>query len=157
MAVEIERKFLVDIERLPTLPAGTVIKQGYLPSANKTVTRVRLKGEQAFLTVKGANNAAGTTRLEFEYEIPVADAEQMLASLCDKPLVEKIRYEIAVAEHIIELDVFSGDNEGLVVAEVELASEGEAFEKPDWMLQEVTGDARYYNSSLIKSPYTLWL
>lgn len=156
MAVEIERKFLVDIAQLPVLPVGTVIKQGYLPSSNKTVTRVRLKGEKAFLTIKGANNAAGTTRLEFEYAIPVPDAKQLLSELCDKPLVEKVRYEIAMGEHTIELDIFSGDNEGLIVAEVELASEDEVFVAPEWFADEVTGDARYYNSSLIKRPFKTW-
>lgn len=156
MAIEIERKFLVDIARLPELPAGVAIKQGYLPSSNKTVTRVRLKGEKAFLTIKGANNTAGTTRLEFEYPIPVVDAEQLLSELCDKPLLEKVRYEIPIGEHIIELDVFSGDNQGLVVAEVELASEHEIFVKPSWLSKEVTGDARYYNSSLIGNPFSAW-
>lgn len=156
MAVEIERKFLVNVECLPVLPAGTVIKQGYLPSSNKTVTRVRLKGENAFLTIKGASNAAGTTRLEFEYAIPVLDAEQLLSELCDKPLVEKVRYEIPVGEHTVELDIFGGDNEGLIVAEVEFASEDEVFIVPEWFAGEVTGDARYYNSSLIKSPFKAW-
>ena len=156
MAVEIERKFLVDMDLLPELPAGIAIKQGYLPSSNNTVTRVRFKGKCAFLTIKGENNAAGTSRLEFEYPIPLADAEQMIAELCVEPTVEKVRYEISLGSHICELDVFSGDNQGLVVAEVELIAEDERFERPEWFGLEVTGDARYYNSSLVKAPFTSW-
>ncbi len=108
------------------------------------MVRVRIKAERAYLTVKGAN--VGASRAEFEYQIPLADAEEMLANLCDKPLVEKTRYELMV-----------GDNEGLVVAEVELAAETESFVLPSWVEKEVTGDPRYYNSSLLALPYKLWV
>lgn len=156
MAVEIERKFLVDPSRLPQLSGGIAIKQGYLPSSNNTVTRVRLKGEKAFLTIKGENNASGLSRLEFEYPIPVADAEQLIRELCQQPVIEKTRYEIPLGQHTCELDIFSGDNRGLIVAEVELASESESFAKPDWFAEEVTGQKRYYNSSLIAEPFSNW-
>jgi|TARA_B110000116_G_scaffold238515_1_gene225397 adenylate cyclase len=156
MAVEIERKFLVNMDLLPDLPVGIAIKQGYLPSSNNTVTRVRLKGECAFLTIKGENNATGTSRLEFEYAIPLADAEQLIAELCVVPTVEKVRYEIPLGSHVFELDIFNGDNQGLLVAEVELTAEDETFERPEWLALEVTGDARYYNSSLVKTPFTSW-
>lgn len=156
MAIEIERKFLVDASLLPKLVGGKKIKQGYLPSSNNTVTRIRLKGDKAFLTIKGENNAAGTSRLEFEYSIPPADAEQMIRELCQQPVVEKVRYEIPLGGHVCELDIFGGDNEGLLVAEIELASESEVFERPEWLTKEVTGDPKYYNSSLIKTPFKAW-
>ncbi|OUR67511.1 adenylate cyclase [Cycloclasticus sp. 46_83_sub15_T18] len=157
MAVEIERKFLVDFSNIVLPGNGVLIKQGYLPLASetKTVVRVRIKAERAYLTVKGAN--VGASRAEFEYQIPLADAEEMLANLCDKPLVEKTRYELMVEGHCWELDVFVGDNEGLVVAEVELAAETESFVLPSWVEKEVTGDPRYYNSSLLALPYKLWV
>ncbi|MEW5010496.1 MAG: CYTH domain-containing protein [Cycloclasticus sp.] len=157
MAVEIERKFLVDFSNIVLPGNGVLIKQGYLPLASetKTVVRVRIKAERAYLTVKGAN--VGVSRAEFEYQIPLADAEEMLANLCDKPLVEKTRYELMVEGHCWELDVFVGDNEGLVVAEVELAAETESFVLPSWVEKEVTGDPRYYNSSLLALPYKLWV
>lgn len=156
MAVEIERKFLVHRDRLPPLPEGTVIKQGYLPSSNNTVTRVRLKGEKAFLTIKGESSADGTERLEFEYAIPTLDAQALIDNLCEGPQVDKTRYEIAQGSHTWELDIFAGDNHGLVVAEIELQARDEAFDRPDWLAEEVTGQAQYYNSSLIKRPFNQW-
>ncbi len=159
MAIEIERKFLVDESKLEALRAlaldnGSRIVQGYIPTQARVTVRARIKGDKAYLTLKGENT--GISRLEFEYEIPVADAEQILENLCVSPKVDKTRYEIQHGKHLWELDVFHGDNEGLVVAEVEMRSETEQVELPEWVLQEVTGEAKYYNSSLIKYPYCNW-
>lgn len=154
MAQEIERKFLVNRGLISLPDHGQQIVQGYIKTQSNTAVRVRIKGDRGFLTIKGENR--GAVRSEFEYEIPLNDAEEMLKNLCDKPIIEKTRYDISVADHIWELDVFAGDNEGLWVAEVELASESESFAKPDWAGPEVTGDVRYYNSSLIEHPYKDW-
>lgn len=157
MATEIERKFLV----LGTTwrddsddnGAGVVIWQGYLNRDKYRTVRVRVAGERAFLTIKGATQ--GATRAEFEYEIPLADATQLRA-LCDGPIIEKIRYRIPHEGFIWEVDEFLGDNHGLIVAEIELASESQTFAKPRWIGQEVTEDARYYNSNLAVTPYQFW-
>ncbi|NNE63067.1 MAG: CYTH domain-containing protein [Gammaproteobacteria bacterium] len=156
MPDEIEKKFLVNLERVPLPPGGIEIKQGYLPLSEKTktVVRVRVKGEEAFLTVKGESR--GASRQEFEYTIPVSEALELLEDLCHKPLIEKTRYEIAAASHLWEVDIFHGDNKGLVVAEIELVDENEHFEYPDWLGQEVTADPRYYNSNLLQKPYKDW-
>ena len=156
MPKEIERKFLIDIGRCPLLSNGLEIKQGYLPLSEnvKTVVRVRIKGDEAFLTVKGENT--GATRQEFEYLIPVSEALEMLENLCEKPLIEKTRYELTIGSHIWEVDIFHGDNKGLIVAEVELFDESEQFERPDWVTEEVTGQAKYYNSSLLELPFKDW-
>ncbi|RVU84674.1 CYTH domain-containing protein [Leucothrix sargassi] len=154
MATEIERKFLVDLQALGELGEGTFIKQAYIATADKTAVRLRLKGEQAFLTLKGANN--GISRSEFEYPIPVADAQAIMAELCSGPAIEKTRYLIEHSGHTWELDIFYGDNEGLIVAEIELSSESEHFEKPNWVKEEVSGDPKYYNSSLLNNPYKQW-
>ena len=154
MALEIERKFLIDLDSLGPLPQGIRIVQGYIPTQGKTAVRIRLKGEQAFLTIKGENR--GAVRSEFEYPIPVDDADTMLAELCNGQSVDKIRYLIDHAGHTWEVDIFSGSNQGLVVAEVELDSEDENVSLPDWVREEVTGDPRYYNSSLISHPYSIW-
>lgn len=153
---EIERKFLVKSEAFITESHHqNRIVQGYLNSDPERTVRVRIKGEKGFLTVKGIGNASGTTRLEWETEIPVSDAETLLP-LCEKGVIDKVRYEIQKGSHTFEVDVFSGDNEGLIIAEVELQSENELFEKPDWLGSEVTGDKRYYNAFLSNNPYTLW-
>jgi len=156
MPKEIERKFLVDLTKLELPDSGSDIKQGYFPMAKdvKTVVRVRVKGENAFLTIKGEN--IGATRAEYEYSIPVADAVEMLEALCQKPFIDKTRYEIPVGMHTWELDIFRGENEGLVIAEVELASESEEFELPSWAGKDVTGEAKYYNSNLLHNPYAYW-
>ena len=154
MAKEIERKFLIDSSKIKLPANGQAIKQGYIATSDNTAVRIRVKGQQAFLTIKGENQ--GATRSEFEYPIPVADAEAMLAELCQRPFIAKTRYEIVHGEHIWEVDIFAEDNQGLCVAEIELASEDQAFEKPDWVTEEVTGDPRYYNSSLINHPYCRW-
>ncbi len=158
MGIEIERKFLVDPTALGDLGTGIVIKQGYIPTQGKTVVRARIKGEQAFLTIKGAagTNGTGIGCSEFEYEIPLADAEAMLAELCVGAMIDKTRYEIPVGQHLWEVDVFHGDNAGLIVAEIELQDENEPFEHPAWVTEQVTGQARYYNVNLLNHPYSEW-
>ncbi len=152
MATEIERKFLVlgDAWRVGE---GRRIWQGYLSRDKNRTVRVRVAGEQAYLTVKGATT--GATRAEFEYEIPMADAEQMLA-MCDGPVIQKVRREFLHEGFVWEVDEFFGDNAGLVVAEIELPSEDQVFSKPVWIGLEVTDDARYYNSNLASHPYAVW-
>lgn len=154
MGVEIERKFLIDPARWTPQGEGTLLRQGYLSSAKECVVRVRLAGDEAFLTVKGVTE--GVSRLEFEYAIPRVDAEALLAQLCAPPLVEKTRHLEEVAGKLWEIDVFHGDNDGLIVAEIELASEDEAFEAPEWVVAEVSDDPRYYNSNLALNPFKNW-
>jgi adenylate cyclase len=154
MAKEIERKFLIDLEKIGSLEDGTAIRQGYIATADKTVVRVRLAGGRAYLTLKGEN--VGVTRTEFEYEIPADDAQEIITVLCNGPVVEKTRYLIVNAGHTWEVDIFHGDNDGLVVAEIELASEDEVFELPHWVTKEVSGDINYYNSSLLENPFKNW-
>jgi len=154
MAKEIERKFLVKGEEWKALAGGTRYRQGYLNSVKERTVRVRTIGDRGFLTVKGITT--GATRAEYEYEIPAAEADAMLTDLCEKPLIEKNRYKIPAGRHTWEIDELFGENRGLVVAEVELASEEQAFEKPEWVGEEVTGDPRYFNSNLIKHPFTRW-
>lgn len=154
MAKEIERKFLVDMSRLVIPADGEVIKQGYLPTSSNTAVRIRVKGNQAYLTLKGEN--VGPVRSEFEYAIPLLDATEMLDQFCGSRYIDKIRYEIVVGLHTWELDVFHGDNQGLIVAEIELTEEHESFQRPDWALVEVTGEPKYYNSSLVDHPFKDW-
>lgn len=153
MAREIERKFLVK-EGDWRAAEGVRYRQGYLNSVKERVVRVRTIGDQGYLTVKGLT--VGASRLEFEYEIPVRDAEQMLDELCERSLIEKDRYKVQHAGLVWETDEFFGENQGLVVCEVELESEDQEFERPEWLGEEVTGDPRYFNSNLIKHPYTRW-
>lgn len=152
MGVEIERKFLVTDDRWKT-GRGVVFRQGYLNRDKERTVRVRVAGERAMLTVKGKN--AGATRSEFEYAIPLEDAHAMLA-LCDGPLIEKTRYLLSHEGTAWEVDVFAGDNAGLVVAEVELESELQIFVPPPWLGAEVTQDARYFNSNLASHPLCNW-
>lgn len=152
MAVEIERKFLVTGTAWQQVP-GVVYRQGYLNRDKARTVRVRVAGDAAFLTIKG--QSVGATRAEFEYPIPLADAQALLA-LSDGPLIEKTRHVLTVDGTVWEVDVFAGDNAGLVVAEVELASEDQAFARPDWLGVEVTQDARYFNSNLAQHPYSRW-
>lgn len=154
MAKEIERKFLIDLTKVGALENGTAIKQGYIATSDKTVVRARVAGKKAYLTLKGANK--GVTRTEFEYEIPVDDAEQIIAELCNGPVVEKTRYLLEYIGHTWEIDIFHGNNEGLIIAEIELTSEDEVFEKPAWVETEVSGDPKYYNSSLLDHPFKNW-
>lgn len=153
---EIERKFLVlsDAFKAAATTQNRIV-QGYLNSDPERTVRVRIKGNKGFLTIKGKGNASGTTRLEWEKEIPVSDAE-LLLPLCEKGMIDKIRYEVPVGKHVYEVDVFSGDNEGLIVAEIELNTEEELFEKPGWLGKEVTGKERYYNAFLSNFPYKNW-
>jgi len=153
MAKEIERKFLVDTFKLPTLPKGHIMKQGYVPTQGITV-RARISDDQAFLTLKG--RATGLSRSEFEYPIPVEDAREILDELCSHPLIEKTRYLISHGDHTWELDIFEGDNQGLVVAEIELSNENEAFELPTWVTEDVSHDTKYRNSNLITHPFSNW-
>ena len=154
MALEIERKFLIDLENIPILENGIKIKQGYLSANKNGVVRVRTKDEKAYLTIKSSN--IGISRLEFEYEIPFEEANEILEKLCEKPIIDKTRYLIEYENHIFELDIFYGENEGLVVVEVELNSEDETIKLPSWIKKEVTLDERYYNSNLMKNPYKNW-
>jgi adenylate cyclase len=153
MAQEIERKFLVDTDKLPPLPQPLIIKQGYIPAQGATV-RVRISNDRAFLTLKG--RARGLTRSEFEYPVPLEDAEAMLEELCVQPYIDKKRYLIEHNGHTWELDIFEGANEGLVVAEIELKSEHEAFPLPEWAGREVSDDPRYRNANLVAHPYSQW-
>ena len=154
MAQEIERKFLIDPDKLPALNDGQTIKQGYIPTADLTTVRVRISNDKAYLTIKGQTH--GNTRSEFEYPVPVTDAEHMLNELCQQPFIDKIRYLIQHEQHTWELDIFHGDNEGLRVAEVELSTEDEIVSLPNWVTEEVSGEVKYYNSQLLKHPYKDW-
>lgn len=155
MATEIERKFLLaNDDWREQADAGVRMRQGYLAGSEKSSVRVRVAGEQANLNIKGAT--LGITRQEYEYPIPLADAHTLLDSLADGPLIEKTRYHVRHGAHTWEIDVFSGDNQGLVVAEVELAAEDEVFARPAWLGEEVSDDTRYYNVCLVKHPYKDW-
>lgn len=154
MGIEIERKFLVRGDAWRALGEPVLLRQGYLSSSAARVVRVRIEGGQGVLTVKGPN--AGASRGEWEYPIPLADAAQLLDSLCEQPLIEKYRRRIEFDGMVWEVDEFLGANAGLLVAEIELLSEDQPFTKPDWIGDEVTGQAQYYNSSLIRHPYSLW-
>lgn len=152
MAIEIERKFLIVGDAWRSAPA-VYFCQGYLNRSKERTVRIRVAGEQGYLTIKGATS--GVSRAEFEYEIPLADAQQML-TLCDGPLIEKYRRKISYEGMLWEVDEFLGENQGLVVAEIELESEHQKFAKPDWVGEEVTQDARYYNSNLSAQPFCKW-
>ena len=153
--IEIERKYLVCSDAYQKEATSmTFIAQGFLSTEPERTVRVRVKGERGFLTIKGLSNESGTTREEWEYEIPKIEAEQLL-NLCPMVL-EKNRFELRVGKHCFEVDQFLGVNKGLVLAEIELESEDENFEKPNWLGREVTGDTRYYNSQLSISPFTEW-
>jgi adenylate cyclase len=155
MAQEIERKFLVIGDFKKDAYKQTRITQGYLSSVPERTVRVRIKGNLGFITIKGIGNASGASRYEWEKEIPVSEVEALL-QICEPGVIDKTRYQVKSGIHTFEVDEFYGENQGLVVAEVELSVEGEAFVKPAWLGEEVTGDARYYNSMLMKNPYTKW-
>ena len=154
MAKEIERKFLVKGDAWRSLAEGVSYRQGYLNSQKERTVRIRTVGEKAYLTVKGPTR--GVTRTEFEYEIPYEDCLAMLEELAEKPIIEKKRYRIPAGSYVWEVDEFFGVNEGLPFAEIELPSEDAVFEKPDWIGEEVSGDPRYFNSSLVANPYSVW-
>lgn len=155
MGYEIERKFLVKGEYKLLSFKSYRIRQGYLSVNESNVVRVRTKGDKAYLTVKSALAGTEFTRNEWEYEIPLADADEMLAA-CESSVIDKTRYLVQVGRHVFEVDEFDGDNEGLVMAEVELKSEDEPFERPGWLGEEVTGDVRYYNAYLSQHPFKEW-
>ena len=154
MGTEIERKFLLRDESWRAGASGTFFRQGYLNSSKERTVRIRTAGDKAFLTVKGP--AVGATRAEFEYPIPLDECNAMLDTLAEKTLIEKKRYRIKCGDLTWEIDEFFGDNKGLIVAEVELQSEGQRIDKPSWVGDEVSGDPRYFNSNLIKHPFTKW-
>lgn len=154
--IEIERKFLVlSDDFIAEAFSKKRIVQGYISSHPDRTVRVRIKGDKGFITIKGKGNYSGTTRLEWEKEISLLEAETLL-TLCESGMIEKIRHEIKVGKHIFEVDVFLGENEGLVMAEIELEDENESFEKPLWLGQEVTSDERFYNAYLSKNPFKKW-
>ncbi len=168
MPIEIERKFLLASDAWrQEVQRATRMRQGYLAGESGRTVRVRVKGEgvggRGYLTIKGRSDPEGLARAEFEYEIPLGDAEAMLASLCVWPVVEKTRHDVpakggsaGTGALMWEVDVFSGANEGLIVAEIELPTEDAAFEKPEWLGEEVTRDPRYRNSALARKPFTTW-
>ncbi len=154
--IEIERKFLVTSDAFKKEALSQKrITQGYLSAVPERTVRVRTKGDQAFLTIKGASNKTGMSRFEWEKEIPIEDAKKLLL-LCEKGVIDKTRFEIKVGKHLYEVDEFYGDNQGLIMAEIEVQSETEVFEKPSWLGKEVTNDPRYYNAYLSKNPFTDW-
>lgn len=154
--IEIERKFLVlSNDFIIESFSKKRIVQAYLNSIPERTVRVRIKEDKGFLTIKGKGNSTGTTRLEWEQEIPVDEAEKLLL-ICEKGVIDKIRYEVKVGQHIFEVDIFTAENDGLLVAEIELQFEDEVFEKPIWLGKEVTNDERYYNAYLSKKPFTKW-
>ncbi|MDL2319867.1 CYTH domain-containing protein [Alistipes sp. OttesenSCG-928-B03] len=156
MAQEIERKFLVkndDFKKEANL--STWIVQGYLSSVPERTVRIRIKGDKGYITVKGMGNDSGASRFEWEMEIPMEDVENML-KIAEPGVIDKRRYLVPFGKHTFEVDKFNGDNEGLIVAEIELCSEDEQFERPDWLGEEVTGQTKYYNSMLMKHPYKKW-
>ena len=155
MAIEIERKFLVKNEGWRgSIISSSVLKQGYLANQNNASVRVRIAHGKAHLNIK--SKTLGIRRSEYEYQIPVEDAEEMLQHLAEQPVISKTRYLVQYAEHVWELDVFDGENSGLVVAEIELKSEQETFALPDWAGEEVSGDPKYYNINLVKHPFSKW-
>lgn len=156
MAQEIERKFLVkneDFKKEATVK--TRIIQGYLSSIPERAVRVRVNGSKGFITIKGIGNATGATRYEWEKEIPLTEANELL-KICEPGLIDKMRFEVKVGIHTFEIDEFYGENQGLIIAEVELSAENEEFSKPTWLGEEVTGDVKYYNVVLMKFPYNKW-
>lgn len=155
MATEIERKFLVlNDDWRAIVESDMQIVQAYLANNELSSTRIRIQGGKANINIKSAT--LGITRTEFEYAIPVDDAQLMIDDLCIKPVIEKTRYIVKHMQHRWEIDVFSGDNKGLIVAEIEFSSPDEVFEKPSWIGEEVSNDARYYNVCLVKTPYKTW-
>ena len=156
MAQEIERKFLVNgTDFKKEAIKETRITQGYLSSIPERTVRVRIKGDKGYITIKGIGSESGASRYEWEKEIPVSEVEDLL-KICEPGVIDKTRFLVKSGEHTFEVDEFYGDNQGLTVAEVELASEEEQFTKPAWLAEEVTGDVKYYNSMLMKNPYKNW-
>lgn len=155
MAVEIERKFLVDGEFRHIAESSVRVVQGYLSSVPERTVRVRVYGDRGFITIKGIGSSSGMSRFEWEKEISREEAMGLL-EICEEGVIDKTRHIVRVGDHVYEVDEFHGDNEGLVVAEIELSSEDESFVRPDWLGREVTGDSRYYNSMLSSNPFRNW-
>ncbi|MEZ5012280.1 MAG: CYTH domain-containing protein [Bacteroidales bacterium] len=155
MAQEIERKFLVAGDFKSSAAKKTRITQGYLSSVPERTVRVRIKGDSGFITIKGIGNESGASRYEWEKELPLAEVEELL-KICEPGVIDKTRYLVPAGKHTFEVDEFYGENEGLVVAEVELSAEDEDFVKPGWLGEEVTGDVKYFNSMLMKNPFKNW-
>jgi adenylate cyclase len=154
--IEIERKFLITSDEFKAAAFSKKrIKQGYLSTVPERTVRIRIKEDKAYLTIKGISSESGLSRYEWEKEIPVDEAEQLLL-LCQEGIIDKTRFEIKSGNHIYEVDEFYGINEGLVIAEIELSSENENFEKPSWLGEEVTTDKKYYNAYLSNHPFTTW-
>lgn len=154
MGKEIEKKFLVKKDIMKSVPKGISLRQGYLSTDKSRTVRVRTDEKKAYITLKGISS--GPVRDEFEYEIPVTDANEILEKMCITPVIEKKRFKLDINELTWEIDTFYGDNEGLVIAEVELKDEEQTIIKPDWVGEEVTGDPKYFNSNLVKNPYKTW-
>jgi CYTH domain-containing protein len=154
MAKEIERKYLVIGDSWRGLAEGSVYRQGYIATQDKATVRIRIVGEKSYLTIKGPS--IKYSRLEFEYPIPVEDAQEMLETLCERPFIEKVRYKIEWRGLIWEIDEFDGVNKGLILAEVELCDENQQIELPTWIGQEVSYVSRYFNSNLVKHPFSRW-
>lgn len=155
MPQEIERKFLVDGEYKSKAYASSCIVQGYICSARGRTVRIRIRDDKGYLTIKGPADASGISRYEWEKEIPLDEARDLM-KICEPGAIDKTRYLVRSGRHVFEVDEFYGENEGLVIAEVELSSPDEPFEKPDFIGQEVTGDARYYNAQLMRHPFCRW-
>ncbi|MGC8864124.1 MAG: CYTH domain-containing protein [Bacteroidales bacterium] len=155
MAQEIERKFLVKGDFRPYVVHSTRIVQGYLSSVPERTVRIRIKGNKGYITVKGIGSQSGASRFEWEKEISVEEADALL-KICEPGVIDKVRHVIKNGDLAFEVDEFHGENEGLILAEIEIPSEDTPFAKPDWLGEEVTGDPRYYNSMLMKNPYTRW-
>lgn len=155
MAIETERKFKVKGDFTKEVQSSKRIMQGYICADKGRTVRVRIAGEKAYLTIKGPSDEKFWSRYEFEQEIPLADAEDLM-KLCISGIIDKVRHYIPAGNHVWEVDVFHGENEGLIMAEIELSSENETFERPDWLGEEVSLDNRYYNSMLSKMPYSQW-
>lgn len=156
MAQEIERKFLVASDAYKQEAVKqTRITQGYLSSVPERTVRVRIKGDKGFITIKGIGSESGASRYEWEKEIAVVEVEELL-KICEPGVIDKTRYEVPAGDFTFEVDEFYGENQGLVVAEVELSDENDVFDRPEWLGEEVTGDVRFYNSMLMKNPYTKW-
>lgn len=154
--IEIERKYLVtSSDFLKEYSTKNEIAQGYLCSNPERTVRIRIKGNKGFITIKGIGNESGVSRFEWEKEIAIDEAQSLL-KLCEKGVIKKTRYEVATGKHTIEIDVFYGDNDGLIIAEIELENENEAISKPNWLGKEVTNDERYYNSYISQNPFKNW-
>lgn len=154
MAIEIERKFLVKSHEYRSHSQDVRIIQGFIKNTRESIVRIRIMGDKASFAIKGSTSVA--TRIEYEYSIPLKDANELLENFCEKPIIDKVRYLYVFKGFTWEIDEFHGNNEGLIVAEIELEHENQEFQKPEWLGKEVTGEPKYYNANLIKFPYKDW-